>query len=946
MYDNNVQLTNAKRIYEASKNNSLVILVGAGISNNSGIPTWSELIMALKKELPDEVKCENDALKVAQLYQNTYGKVSLTNKVKQILKSGTTRPNILHEAIFELQPCNIITTNYDDLLEQQSLSSQIPYSVIRQDKDIPYMKYNRSIIKMHGDFVSDNIVLTEDDYYNYQSNYTLISNLVQSLFASKTVLCVGYSFNDMDLKMILNTLRNILEKDTPQIFMLTDTSTNKVYEDYLKNKNIQTVWLQKNLINENNSESKKLSNPLGQSLYCQIANLSKEHLYYKDFIDDMYERLNGIVSELPYLGNNGLMHIIPQLYKRDYSHITGELNINSPQIKKIIKEINNRQGFRKFVKERIKKIHFLLEFAYNNDIRIIDSIDLTKFNYYKRLNKTYIDNSTDYFHEFNFSSLKQRLSEISHNSIEHNRSDLEKPYALWLLGRFTEAFKEYHILSKEYWKSSNYTLYAICRHSEKMLYNYVKYFSEKDTVFNELKEVEQHIDVKGILDNCILPESIHNILYDMTDYKMYLDTLAEAKDTEREILKDKIQSENGRWSFNHNIPKIISNVTDTYNFANINFIISNNKYAYEIYESALTGLLLAHKIQNEESSRLVFIPKDAVLLMIFHINPTDLKSIFYTYKITDIDLTPDAVKYLEKIISNISRDKEIILKMMLPNWFFSYFSNILYILLLSKNNFSNLNQLIEICTDNIIFTNITNDNLIILFNLLNKANATETQTNYLFNLYKTRQINIEGAICFDNNMIALTSYMADAKYKLTNPPTISEIMKNENMEEQLSTLSVLYPIVSEKTKEEIRKIVCSFDYLQFDKKCWRHLTNLCVSDFDITTNLLNAYMKANADDPIQKCYILSGIYHKTSNTEIKKKIGQYSEHNHALAFFIDPQTFDIKDFNLKWLNYINKEQLKMFLLKDNSSKLVKEYIAQASNFESKSIKDKLLACFT
>ena len=128
MYDNNVQLANAKRIYEASKNNSLVILVGAGISNNSGIPTWSELIMALKKELPDEVKSENDALKVAQLYQNTYGKVSLTNKVKQILKSGTTRPNILHEAIFELQPCNIITTNYDDLLEQQSQLSQIPYT--------------------------------------------------------------------------------------------------------------------------------------------------------------------------------------------------------------------------------------------------------------------------------------------------------------------------------------------------------------------------------------------------------------------------------------------------------------------------------------------------------------------------------------------------------------------------------------------------------------------------------------------------------------------------------------------------------------------------------------------------------------------------------------------------------------------------------------------------
>ena len=945
MYDNNVQLANAKRIYEASKNNSLVILVGAGISNNSGIPTWSELIMALKKDLPDEVKSENDALKIAQLYLNTHGKVNLTNKVKQILKSGTTRPNILHEAIFELQPCNIITTNYDDLLEQQSQLSQIPYSVIRQDKDIPYMKYNRSIIKMHGDFVSDNIVLTEDDYYNYHSNYTLISNLVQSLFASKTVLCVGYSFNDMDLKMILNTLRNILEKDTPQIFMLTDTSSNKVYEDYLKNKNIQTVWIQ-NLTAENISESKKLSNPLGQSLYSQLANLSNEHLYYKDFIDDMYERLNGVVSELPYLGNNGLMLIIPKLYKRHFSHINGELNIDSYQIKEFKWNINNKLAFRKFVKGRIEKIHFLLEFACNNDIIKIDSIDLSKIKYYQRFRQTYINNSTDFFHDFNFKSLNMRLSEISKKTIEHNRSDLENPYALWLMGRFTEAFKEYHILSKEYWESSNYILYAICRHCEKMLYYYVKYYIENDTIANELKEVENYSDAKRILDNCILPDSIHNILYDMIDYRMYLNTLAEAKDTERKILQDKIQSENGGWSSNYNIPKIISNASDTYNFANINFIISNSIYSYEIYKSVITGLLLAHKIQNEKSSRLDFIPKDAVLLMIFHINPPDLKSIFYTHKITDIDLTPDAVKYLEEIISNIARDKDIILKMMFSDWFFFYFSNILYILLLSRNNISNINQLIEICTDNTIFTNITNDNLTILFKLLDKANATEAQTNCMFDLYKTRQMFLDKKISIDNNMILLISYMEKSKYKLVNPPDISKVMGNENIEKQLSAISVLYPIVSEKTKKEIHKIVCSFDYSQFDKNCWRHLTNLCISDFDITTDLLNAYMKADADDQIQKSYILAGIYRKTLNAEIKERIGQHSEHNLALAFFINPQTFGIKDFNLKWLNYINKEQLKMFLLKDNSSKLVKEYIAQASNFESKSIKDKLLACFT
>lgn len=30
------------------------------------------------------------------------------------------------------------------------------------------MTYPNTLVKMHGDYVTDNIVLTEDDYYNYK----------------------------------------------------------------------------------------------------------------------------------------------------------------------------------------------------------------------------------------------------------------------------------------------------------------------------------------------------------------------------------------------------------------------------------------------------------------------------------------------------------------------------------------------------------------------------------------------------------------------------------------------------------------------------------------------------------------------------------------------------------------------------------------------------------
>ena len=35
-----------------------------------------------------------------------------------VLKDGEIVPNAIHNAILDLKPCHIITTNYDDLIEQ------------------------------------------------------------------------------------------------------------------------------------------------------------------------------------------------------------------------------------------------------------------------------------------------------------------------------------------------------------------------------------------------------------------------------------------------------------------------------------------------------------------------------------------------------------------------------------------------------------------------------------------------------------------------------------------------------------------------------------------------------------------------------------------------------------------------------------------------------------
>ena len=59
----------------------------------------------------------------------------------------------------QLNPCHIITTNYDDLLEQSALRNNKQYYVVSKDAQLPANQGEKMLIKMHGDFNEGNIAL-------------------------------------------------------------------------------------------------------------------------------------------------------------------------------------------------------------------------------------------------------------------------------------------------------------------------------------------------------------------------------------------------------------------------------------------------------------------------------------------------------------------------------------------------------------------------------------------------------------------------------------------------------------------------------------------------------------------------------------------------------------------------------------------------------------------
>lgn len=240
MHLHNVHIKNIK---QANENDRLAIFVGAGISKSSdsdyiSLPSWSDLITELKSDLA--ITEELDYLKLAQLYYLEFGEQTYNQKLKKYFPEDIT-PSSLHRTILKVSPRVIITTNWDCIIENTIDQEGYLYDKICTDKDLVSSTSPNKFIKIHGDFKNHNIVFKEDDYLNYSRNFPLIENHIKSIFSTHTVLFLGYSYNDINLKHIMKWIQSHSSAAPPMY--LVNFKTDKPQESYLRNHGITTLVL-------------------------------------------------------------------------------------------------------------------------------------------------------------------------------------------------------------------------------------------------------------------------------------------------------------------------------------------------------------------------------------------------------------------------------------------------------------------------------------------------------------------------------------------------------------------------------------------------------------------------------------------------------------------------------------------------------------------------------
>ncbi len=246
-----------RNLYLENKKGNLVIFVGAGVSqyyskveDNTKFPSWD----GLTKEFIIDKSSENgciDYLKVPQIYEDTYSRKDLIDKVIDSFPKNY-KCGELHKLIFDIQPAHIITTNYDDLLEKAMLEKNLTsyYHTVFEDKSIPFSdsKY-RFLLKAHGDLKKGNIVLTEQDYNDYEKNFPLMLSFIRYMFSKYKVLFIGFSLNDPNFNKILYWVKNILEHNSIEHTLISHSNITQSIKKYFKKKSVDVITSEE-IINE------------------------------------------------------------------------------------------------------------------------------------------------------------------------------------------------------------------------------------------------------------------------------------------------------------------------------------------------------------------------------------------------------------------------------------------------------------------------------------------------------------------------------------------------------------------------------------------------------------------------------------------------------------------------------------------------------------------------
>lgn len=639
-------------IRKAKNDRKLVIFVGSGASKPSGMPLWTEAVDIFNERLKSKRDSNTDTLKIPQMYYNARGEKEYVETAQEIFKyQKKLFPTEIHNNLLKFEAHTIITTNYDTLIEDAAEKQGDFYQVISQDKDIPYKTSQKEIIKMHGDFQHGNFVLKEDDYTNYSKNFQLMEVYIKSLIASNTLLFVGYSFSDPDLRQMFHWVKDILGKDFQRAYMIESFHEYDESEfDYYKNLGINIIYSSKIFGNQKSEWQNKDNDILNYILKDDKA---------ENEIDEIYRKLAPL-NALNFIQNK----YVNQIFRRYRINIeNGIMQAFDPQ-----DELANKILLSLMTDDKLEQTVILRNILSKCGISKINTInqELKVKNYELSKNKTTeLDKA---IRRFDRDSVKKF---IDYYEMEIAQDDpdqlLQLSYGYYLIEKYIDAYKYLRKAAAIFYQKNNFVWFFICEFNKTLLNRILQSDFQFDRKIVERigKEVDQ-IDLdKLYLQLPVIENDFIRDIYMMQISQTMLREISRDSKKTKEEAETKYFMYSGVASYK----KMQEKLNNYYRYLTNNYLMvdkfTENHEIFYTYVETLLSSIASDDLEGDDNScfgksaniHANCITEFDMFIIIAYISQDELTRLFRRYH---IDVIPHKIEndVMNIIIDNVIKNEK------------------------------------------------------------------------------------------------------------------------------------------------------------------------------------------------------------------------------------------------------------------------------------------------
>lgn len=241
------------------------IMVGAGFSRvashtgsvSKKMPIWNDLSKVLNKQIGGENY--TDPLRLAEEYSAYFGKQALRDLIKNEINDLAWEPGVLHSKLLNLPWSEVLTTNWDTLLERASSTIHNPiYSIVNRQEDLACSPSPR-IVKLHGTVnITEDIVFTQEDFRRYPQNHAAFVNFARQTFIENELCLLGFSGDDPNFLQWAGWVRDHLATHTRRIYLVGVLKLTSARRKYLESINIAPIDLSETVADHDDVDYKHL----------------------------------------------------------------------------------------------------------------------------------------------------------------------------------------------------------------------------------------------------------------------------------------------------------------------------------------------------------------------------------------------------------------------------------------------------------------------------------------------------------------------------------------------------------------------------------------------------------------------------------------------------------------------------------------------------------------